>query len=168
MRLGAVVIATILMVESGCSFAFVRGPSSPKSVGQGEPPQTPAEQPNNCTKSVLAPVLDTTAAAGFSLLAFIGWFFVACPGATSGDACFKYGSAANSSNVALAVASTAATLTLIASAIYGFSTTSRCRALPQPLPVATPPEPPASALLCLPQGDTPLRCALPTAPAAFR
>jgi len=68
--LWAAALVLIAPVSSGCSFAFVRGPSSTDSEAQPE-----------CTRSPVAPILDLTYVAG------AGAFAAAVGGKCSGGTC---------------------------------------------------------------------------------
>jgi hypothetical protein len=148
MWIGSVLVAVALVLESGCSLFFVR--AQLKETTDEQAPLTAVQRKNDCTESVAAPVLDVTAATGLALLGSLTAYLAAC-----GEKC-EIGD--NGAAMAFSVGSFLSAAFLIASAVYGFSTTAQCRALgPVPLPQKAPP---VATLLqaCVQRGDAPLRC----------
>jgi hypothetical protein len=150
MRLGGVLFAVALVLNSGCSIFFVR---APLNEAKDEQPLTAVQRKNDCTESNVAPALDVTAATGLTVWGSLFAYLAAC-----GRQC-EIGNTGGA--VAMSVASFVSAALLVASAAHGFSTTAQCRALgPVPLPRTDAPGA-ISLRACVQTGDAPTRCLQP-------
>lgn len=120
----ATLVPFCLLVCSGCSFIFVRGPGDKLEstvTTRSDGSQTITQEPA-CTKSVAAPVVDTALAAFFAV--------VAISAASGSGQCTKTDSAGNKTAMDPAICGAIFAPVVIVegtSATYGYWKTSKCR-----------------------------------------
>lgn len=130
---------------------FVRPPAA---QAKDEPPLTAVERKNDCTESVAAPALDVTGAVFASTLGALSFVLAGANGDPVNGELLVPG-------IVVGVLSLALATTMVFSDVYGFKTTSQCRALNRP-PIALPVTPrPTLGGPCVQKGDAPVRCAQP-------
>ena len=121
---------SLLWSASGCSYAFVHGPSMPSGVAPSDP-QEDQRARTGCTTSNALPILDTVVAVpliGAGVLAIVAG---ASQGSCSGEFCVHL-----SSGEAIAIGAVVIGVGALAlsSAVTGYGRTADCRRSEEALP----------------------------------